>query len=148
MTTHNTPASLIGFDDIRFTILITGREDVYPGWRFAPTIVTRHIPGSNRAIVQHMGTPPASLSLRLEMADVDAYRALLARIGTVGSLVLLADFTSARGAVWHEHDRDYERLDDVLLAGLADEAFRVGGEVEVTATFQRAMNPLTGKAVT
>lgn len=148
MATHNTPAPLIGFDDVRFTILIQGNEAVYPGWHFPTSLVTRPIPGSYRAIVQHMGGGPATLTLRLEFDSEDAFNAFHARLGTEGDLVLLAGFSKARGDRWHQLGRDYDRLDHVLLADIKDDAHEIGGVVTCAATFQRAMNPVTGLAVT
>ncbi len=148
MSQNQTPATLIGFDGIPFSVLIQGREDVYPGWHFPAAIVTRQIPGSYRSIVQNMGGGPATLTLRLEFATTEAFEAFHARLGTEGNLTLLAGFGKARGYRWQELGRVYDRLDHVLVADIRDEDHAIDGSVECTVTFQRAMNPVTGLAVT
>lgn len=141
------PAIHIGFDDIRFRVLESD-DGVYPDWDVDPVIVTRPIPGSNRAIIQHMGTPPATLTLRLAFDDVPTYRRMVARLGTSGTLTLLANFTSAVGVVRHDHGRTYEAYDATLLTRIARTAIDPDGTVETDATFQRAFDPVTGEAVT
>lgn len=144
--THTGLPSHIGFDDIRFRVLESG-DGVYPDWRIEPTIITRHIPGSNRAIIQHMGTPPATLTLRLAFDDVPTYRRMVARLGTNGTLTLLANFTSAVGTTFHRHGRDYEAYSATMLVGVDRTAIDPDGMVETDMTFQRAFNPVTGTAV-
>lgn len=138
-------ASLVGFDGVRFRVQSTD-GGVYPDWQYQPTIVTRHIPGSNSAITQVMGTPPATLTLRLVFADIAAYRAFMAKQAVTGRLTLLANLTSASGTVEHLLGRDYEHLYGVLLTGISDTVVNVDKSVECSATFLRAMDPATGRA--
>lgn len=143
-------APFVGFAGIHFSIT-RDAEGVYRDWTFRPRVITRHIPGSNRADVQHMGTPPATVTWRLGFAPGTAYPAFVAKLGTQGRLTILAgregSFTSAKGIVQAIHDQIYEHLDGVLLLAVEETAFQVDGYVECNATFMRAMNPLDGQAV-
>lgn len=136
----------IGFDGVRFSI-VRGRGGEYPDWEYRPRIVTRHIPGSNTAVSQYLGTPPATVTWELEFDDVAMFRRFRAKLALSGTLTVLANFGSAQGVVEVIQDRVYEHLDAVQLLEIDGVAFDLDGVVTCSATFQRAMNPLTGLAV-
>lgn len=144
-------APLIGFDSqasggVRFRIARDG-DGEYRDWDYRPTIVTDHIPGSNIAVSQYLGTPPVTVTWRLEFDDVAMYRRFRARLATTGTLTILAGFSSAQGVVEVIQDYRYEHLDGVQLMAIEDVVFDIDGIVSCAATFQRAMDPVTGLAV-
>lgn len=142
-------APFVGFDGIPLHIDADQASGVYPDWVWQPVIEVRHIPGSNRSVVQHMGCPPATIVMHLWFAQDRDYRSFLRKQGVTGRLTLLARFTSAVGVVEHLVNTDYEHLDDVTLIRVSGPTYLAGDQgVECDATFIRAMDPLTGLAVT
>lgn len=138
----------IGFDGVPFSIE-SSPSGTYPDWQWSPAIEIRHIPGSNTGVAQHMGNPPATITLRLSFTDVADYRLFMRKQGVTGTLTLLANFTSASGTVQHQLNADYEHLDATTLISVRDTQILIGDEgVDCQATFMRAMDPLTGLAVT
>lgn len=145
-------APLIGFDSrtsngVRFRIARDG-DGEYRDWEYRPEIVTDHIPGSNLAVSQYLGTPPATVAWSLEFDDVAMFRRFRARLATTGTLTILANYSSAQGIVEVIQDHRYEHLDGVQVLAIEDVVFDVDGVVTCNATFQRAMDPVTGRAVT
>ena len=138
----------VGFDLVPFDIAPSA-AGTYPDWEWSQAIEVRHIPGSNTAVVQHMGNPPATITLSLFFDRVSDYRRFMQKQGVVGTLTLLANFTSAVGTVEHKLHVDYEHLDAVMLLSVRGTQILIGNEgVECQATFMRAMDPLTGLAAT
>lgn len=148
VSTHTGTTILTGFDGTRFRILESS-EGVYPDWSQPQGRATFSIPGSNRVVVQHMGAGLATITFRVHLDTMAAYRELCGKQGATGVLTLLAGYTRAVGsAPYHLAGRDYEDLDGVELVSVDDVAIAVGHEyVEASVTFARAMNPLTGRAV-
>lgn len=141
-------APFVGFDEVPFDIAPSS-AGTYPDWEWTTATEVRHIPGSNKAVVQYMGNPPATITLGLSFVDVADYRRFMRKQGVTGVLTLLASFTSAVGTVVHRLNLDYELLDEVTLMGVRGAQILIGDEgVECQATFMRAMDPLTGLAVT
>jgi hypothetical protein len=141
-------APYVGFDLVPFDIQ-PSTAGTYPDWEWSQATEIRHIPGSNTAVVQHMGNPPATITLGLTFTDVADYRRFMQKQGVTGTLTLLANFTSAVGTVEHKINTDYEHLDGVTLLGVRGTQILIGDEgVECQATFLRAMDPLTGLAAT
>lgn len=137
-----------GFDDIRFRIMRDARSGVYRDWDgMEPIYADEHIPYSNHTVSELIGFTPAIVTWRL-MMDRDAYHALLARLGTTGTLTVLAGFQSLKGTQYPtgQPGRVYEQLDHVRLRAMPSREFHVGGDVEVEATFERAVDPVTRRA--
>ena len=148
MSAHG-PAPYVGFDLVPFRVRVDRQSGMYRDWEWQPSIEVRHIPGSNTAVVQHMGNPPATITLRLLFHDMVDYRSFLQKQGTTGVLTLLANATSAIGVVEHKLNVDYEHLDAVTLLRVGSALIPVGSwSIETEATFMRAMDPLTGLAAT
>ena len=141
----------IQFDGITFRVEADHASGVYPDWVWQPVINVRHIPGSNTAVVQHMGCPPATITLSLLFDDPRDFYQIQRRQGLTGRLTLLANFTSAVGVVEHRLGQDYEHFDGVTLLGITTPQTSIGQygrDKECKATFMRPMDPLTGLAVT
>lgn len=138
-----------GFDDIRFAILADPDADVYRDWDgMEPIYAEEQIPYSNIVVSELIGFTPATVTWRLELSR-DAYHALLARLGTSGTLTVLAGYQSLRGeqVTRGTPGRVYERLDQVRLRALPRREHHVDGSVEIEATFERAVDPVTRRAV-
>lgn len=137
---------LIGFDELRFIVLGSGEEGVYPDWTQPRYEAAFPIAGTNTVVVQDMGADLATIRLRLQLPDVPALRALKGRQGTVGTLTLYADYTSAVGTTYQEDGVRYEDLDGVELVRLENVVIGPGGrDIECEAVFRRPMDPLTGR---
>lgn len=134
------------FGNIGFRIRIQGDESVYPGWQPQVAQVKRMIPGSGVMVRQLIAKMPAAISLRLVLDSCDDYMALQAMLGRTSTLVLRSRFTNARGTTTHEDGETWEYLTNTTLDGLGAPLFEIGGEVEVSATFERAFDPGNGRA--
>lgn len=147
MTIHSvTP--YVGFDGIPFTVEVSVTEGTYPDWEWQPVTPVRHIFGSNSSVVQHMGSEPATITLPLSFDSVADFRAFRRKQGVTSTLTLLANCTSAVGVTRHAVNVDYEDLDQVMLLTVGRATISTDQSyVDVTATFLRCMDPLTGLAV-
>jgi len=136
----------IGFDDIPFTVLAGPDGQTYPDWVQDYDEPVLRIPGSGISVVQDMGYGLATWTVRLEVADMAAYRALRSRQKTTGTLTLYASYTSAVGRVWQEDGTEYEDLAPVELVRVGDARIEIGHEwIEAEAVFRAALDPLTGR---
>lgn len=123
--------------EVMFNIL-RGRRGEYGDWNPTLRANTRGIPGSDNSVTQVSGFAPVQLALRLEFDDPRAYRTFLALWGEVGTLTLLAGFTSLDGPVRTINGREYEQYHDTMLLDITDIVNEVDGTKECVATFQRA----------
>jgi hypothetical protein len=130
-----------------FDVAVDDRSDVYPDWETDLIDTTQHIPGSNRNDTFVSGFTPARITLPLEFDTRDDWKQFRRLWGTVGTLVLLAEFTSHDGEIFHDLDRAYEAFPNTLLLRIGRPAHRIGGQIEAEATFQRGFDPVTGQEV-
>lgn len=137
------------FDDIHFAVMADASSGVYRDWRYQPIYAEEQIPFSNRQIVELIGFTPAVLEWTITFACRHQFHAMIARQGTIGTLRCFADFQSAKGTQISRGNpsRVYEVLDQVLLKSLGDPQNFPDGYVEVSAVFQRAIDPVTRLAV-
>ena len=116
---------------------------VYPDWETEDFETLRHIPGSDDNDLYDGGAGPDVLALSLYFDTRSDYRAFRARIKTIGTLHLLAGFTSitgtgfdgATGTAWHDAGRDYERYAPVYLRRPRRVVNHIDGVVECEAEF-------------
>lgn len=134
----------MGFDDVRFGILVDVSSGAIADWESAPIVTERHIPGTNRVDIHVMGYGLATVTWRLEFDCPHQYQALRMRLGTVGTLTLVAGLQSHPGTEITRLDRVYEQLPNTRLATLTRLARYPDGTIEVDATFKRAFDPITG----
>ena len=88
---------LTNFDGIPFRIMRDGRSVTYTDWRIAPAFQKEHVPYSNITITERMGHAPAVVTWRLRFDRREEYYAFLAKLGSVGTLTVLAGFQSLKG---------------------------------------------------
>lgn len=143
------PTRLIktGFDDIPFRVIRRGERGEYADWIITPVSQETHIPGTNITYVETMGYLPARVTWPLEFCCSAAYYALLARYRTAGTLTVLAGFQSLKGTQATYGNRVYERLDQTFLYAIDETPHFVGGVVQASVTFWRAVDPVTREAV-
>lgn len=140
-----------GFDGIRFEILADRDSGVYRDWGgMEPIYAEEQIPYSNLVTRELMGFTPALVTWRLQIPCQESYNALLARLGTVGTLTVLAGYQSLKGeqTTLGNPPMVYELLDNVLLRAMPTREHHPDGFREVEATFQRAFDPASRLAVT
>lgn len=138
-----------GFDGIRFEILADAGSGVYLDWGgMEPIYARQQIPYSNQVVRELIGYSPAVVTWRLQICR-DDYPDLLARIGTVGDLTVLAGYQSLAGTqtTLGNPPAVYEVLDQVLLSAMPTREFHVDGYVEIDATWERAFDPVSRLAV-
>lgn len=135
-----------GFDGIRFEILADPNSGVYTDWGgMEPVYVREQIPYSNRWTRELIGFTPAVVTWRIQISCKHRYNELLARIGTVGELTVLANYQSLKGTTTTLGNpaRLYEVLDEVLLVAMPVREHHVDGYREVEITFERAFDPVS-----
>ena len=151
MSEHSGRVSQIRFEvdgySSYFRIERDDRSGVLPDWSQELVSATEHVPGSNRSITQMSGFGLASLTLALWLDDRDGYVFFRKLLGSTGTLVLLANFTSHEGELRHELGRDYEYFADTTLMQIGRAEHHIGGYVRCEATFVRAFDPVTNTAV-
>ncbi len=140
------PETFTGFDDIRFDIQADTQSGVYTDWGgIEPIYAEQQVPFSNQVVRELIGFSPAIVTWRLQFACRHQYYALLARLGTTGTLTVLADYQSLKGTQITRGNPAtvYEQLDQVLLRALPVRELHPDGYTEVEATWQRSVDPVT-----
>lgn len=141
---------MTNFDGIPFMVHVDPASGVYRDWSgMEPIFIDEQIPYSNLTVSELIGFTPAVVTWRLEMRREDYY-ALLSRLGTTGTLTVLAGYQSLKGTQITRGNPGvvYEQLDNVRLRAMPSREHHVGGIVEVEATFERAVDPVMRTAVT
>lgn len=134
------------FGSVGFVIRRELGDSLHPGWEVQVGQVKRMVPGSGLMIRQLITTGPARLSLRIRLDSLDDYLAMQAMLGRTSTLVLLNQFTNARGRTLFEDGCTWEYLDDTTLDELGPPKYELSGRIEAIATFERAFEPATGRA--
>jgi hypothetical protein len=120
-----------------------GADAAMPDWSQEAYTLSRHVPGSDRTIVQTLGKGPLTVTYRLWLESVGDYRALQAKVQRIDVLVLFAGMTSAGSTYVGEvtyvdvRGEGYVFINAVNLFSLGQPSIFVDGTVEVDATFQR-----------
>lgn len=140
---------LTNYDGIPFRILRDGRSVTYTDWRIVSAAKKEHVPYSNITITERMGHAPAVVTWRLRFHRKDDYFAFLAKLGTVGTLTVMAGFQSLKGTqvTLGNPPRWYEVLDQVSVEDIRNQEIALDGSVELDCTFERQIDPLTRLAV-
>jgi hypothetical protein len=114
----------------------------YADWEQEALTSTRSFAGSSSYVTQVSGFGPSTITLDLRFDTRRDYMRFRAHSLTVGTLSLLAEFTSHDGPIrtWGD-GRAYEQFRDTLLLKISDVQHRMGGFVLCTAVFQRAYDP-------
>ena len=152
-TLPNTTASFCGWGPwgstafIPFSVVRDDTSGTLPDWQLAPNLAVQPVPGSNRVIVQNMGMAPATITLRLWFDQADDFARLIGAIGTSSTLTVVRGTQSLAGADVYRQGWAYTQLDQVYCAAISDVTRYVDGQVECSAQFLRAVNPLTRLAV-
>ena len=138
------------FDGVPFDLLIDRTARAAVDWIVTPDIVRERVPYSNITVTEHTGFGPARIAWEAMLDTREDYYALVARIGTTGTLVLPAGIQSLRGTetTLGNPPQVYDVLDGVELAELGDPVLYLSGSVRATLTFQRPVDPVTRLAVT
>lgn len=135
MTGFGDPADLTnGFS--RFSVLLDSSGS-HPDWIGQRLEAVHLIPGTSAYMEQPTGYGPASINLRVEFRDRDAFTAFRARTGSVGTLVLVANRTSHRGVVKYDGRVTYEHYPNTTMLMPTDVRHQLGGEVECSVAFRR-----------
>lgn len=140
------PDTFTGFDDIRFGILADEQSGVYTDWGgIEPIYAEEQVPFSNIVVRELIGFSPAIVTWRLQIACRHQYYALLSRLGTTGTLTVLAGYQSLRGTQITRGNpaKVYEALDQVLLRAMPVRELHPDGYTEVEAVWQRSVDPVT-----
>ena len=145
----------VGFGDptdptmmVWFEIDMTGL-DALPDWDVTPLLPTRIIPGSNPpiSVTHYTGVEPATVTWTLWLASRADLNALRAKLGTEATLSVPANTQSLPGTYAEYGERGYEQLPETLLASVRRVQVFVDGDCQCDATFQRVIDPTTGRIV-
>jgi hypothetical protein len=98
----------------------------------------RHVPGSNRNIVQLLGIGPETITYRVFLESRDDFRALLALRQTTATLTVAANGTVVDGTYESIHGVGYLHIADVTLLDVTAPSFEIDEIVEADCLFLRA----------
>lgn len=150
-------ATFVGFGDPAvpttmawFRIVVDRNDGSVPDWVGSePNIDIQVIPGSFPPVVETelISFGPATVTWRLAFDGRDDLRKMRAKLGTVGTLSIIAGIQSHIGVYRGIHGRGYEHLPETLLMAVDNVAVDIEGRVEADATFLRVIDPATGLAV-
>jgi hypothetical protein len=146
MTCECATSAFTSFDGIRFEILADPQSGVYRDWDgMEPIYAEEQVPYSNIVVRELIGFTPAVVTWRLQIPCRHRYNDLLARIGYVGELVVLANYQSLTGTqtTLGNPAQVYEVLDNVLLRAMPTREHHVDGYREVECVFERAFDPVS-----
>lgn len=124
-----------------FSVLIQGREPVYPDWDVPTLAQTKQYAGGSSYVTQVSGFGPATLALKLQFDTRAEYVKFNRLRSSLGTLRLIAGYTSHDGARMHYGNLDYEDYDDTLLLQVSQVQHEIDGGIECMAIFQRAWEP-------
>lgn len=130
-------------DPARFCpFYVRAENGTYPDWDQEMLSSTRQFAGSSSYVTQVGGFGPARLSLTLRFASRRDFMRFKTYTGTIGTLSLLAEYTSHDGIIRTYNDLDYEQFRDTLLLSIDEVRHHIkGGPTSCRATFQRAHDP-------
>lgn len=139
---------LTSFDGIPFGIRADDRSGVYTDWSgMEPIYNDEPIPYNyqGRSVRELIGFSPAQVTWRIDIACRHRYYDLLARLGTVSDLVVLAGYQSLAGTqtTLGNPPQVYEVLDQVLLRAMPVREFHPDGWIEAEVVFERAFSPVS-----
>lgn len=121
-----------------------------PDWTGSePNIAITIIPGSFPPVVEKelISFGSATVTWRVGLDSRDDFRRLRSKLGTVGTLSILAGIQSHIGEHHPFHGQGYEYLPNTTLMALERVTVTIDGWVEADATFLRVIDPETGQAV-
>lgn len=130
-------APYTAFDDATFGIR-PNEGGGYPDWTVERHQVSRHVPGGGRTVIQNMGTGKAMTEWEIFCDTREEFLALLAKVGTTGTLTCVANMQSIIGTRHTKLTKQYEDISSVLLYDIVNIVYEVGGQVEATCIFWRA----------
>lgn len=113
-------------------------QGTYPDWESELLTSTRQIAGSSNVVTQVMGQGPARMTLELRFDCKDDYQQFRRYYGQVGTLSLLARYTSHQGPIRTYLETDYEQYQHTMLERISEVVHRLSGQVHCRATFLRA----------
>lgn len=133
-----------------FRIVRDNGDGSLPEWQGTePNIALHIIPGSFPPIVERelVSFGPATVTWRVGVDNREDFRQLRSKLGTEGTLSILAGIQSHIGEHHSFHGQDYEYLPGTTLMALERIAVAIGGWTEADATFLRVIAPWTGAVV-
>lgn len=132
-----------------FGILMPDTSDAIPDWSAPANIATHVFPGAfpPRMEIEVISFAPSVVTWRLALDSRADYHKLLALLGKTAILTVLAGLQSHLGTFHQDLGLGYMELPQTTLMELSNQAFYVGGDVEVDATFLRQVDPETAMAV-
>ena len=141
-----TPATGEAWFDLR----VEGRAAKLADWTTPLIAATHVIPFATVPVssVEVIAFGPSTVSWRLWLASREDYRKLRAKLGSTDELMVLANLQS-QGDSQQDAGVLYDVLPQTTLMALDNAEFEIDdcGGCEVTATFQRQIDPATGLAV-